>query len=344
MRVIQWTTGKAGKLSLRGILDDPRLELAGVYAYSEQKAGVDAGQLCGRPDTGIVATTDIDALIALGADAVLYTPFMADLDHVVKLLESGLNVLSTNLFLNVGGVAGQTREALAAACARGNSSLYITGIHPGWANSITTALTAVCRDVQSITIVEAADVSVYESVETWEMLGISKREASPDVIEIAKLGMISFRDSVERMGVALGFDEFDSIDFDIEFATAAETVDLGWMRIEKDTIAALRGGWSATLGGKTILRTAVVWHLTTKLNADWDLDEDHYNIVIHGEPEVRTRIRFVAPESWGNHEWDTMTAMPAVNAVIDVVGAPAGILTLKDVGLTCAPAKAWLGS
>jgi len=233
VRVIQWTTGKVGKLSLRGILDDPRLELAGVYAYSEQKAGVDAGQLCGRPDTGIAATTDIDALIALGADAVLYTPFMADLDHVVKLLESGLNVLSTNLFLNVGGVAGQTREALAAACARGNSSLYITGIHPGWANSITTALTAVCRDVQSITIVEAADVSVYESVETWEMLGISKREASPDVIEIAKLGMISFRDSVERMGVALGFDEFDSIDFDIEFATAAETVDLGWMRIER---------------------------------------------------------------------------------------------------------------
>ncbi len=64
-------------------------------------------------------------------------------------------------------------------CERGNSSLYITGIHPGWANSITTALTAVCRDVQAVTIVEAADVSVYESVETWEMLGISKREASP---------------------------------------------------------------------------------------------------------------------------------------------------------------------
>ncbi len=44
----------------------------------------------------------------------------------------------------------------------------------------------------------------------------------------------------------------------------------------------------------------VVWHLTKKLNADWDLGEDHYNIVIHGEPEVRTRIRFVPPESWGN--------------------------------------------
>jgi hypothetical protein len=53
LRVIQWTTGKVGKLSLRAILDDPRLELAGVYAYSKDKAGVDAGKLCGRPDCGV---------------------------------------------------------------------------------------------------------------------------------------------------------------------------------------------------------------------------------------------------------------------------------------------------
>ena len=38
LRVIQWTTGKVGKLSLRGVLDDPRLELVGVYAYSDEKA------------------------------------------------------------------------------------------------------------------------------------------------------------------------------------------------------------------------------------------------------------------------------------------------------------------
>ena len=49
LKVIQWTTGKVGTLALRAILDDPRLELVGVYAYSDSKSGVDAGQLCGRP-------------------------------------------------------------------------------------------------------------------------------------------------------------------------------------------------------------------------------------------------------------------------------------------------------
>ena len=148
LRVVQWTTGKVGKLSMRGILDDPRLELVGVYAYSDEKAGTDAGPLCGRPDTGVLATTDIDALIALGADTVFYNPFMADLDHAVRLLESGLDVISTNLFLNVGGIQGETKDRLAAACERGDSSLYITGINPGWINTMVTAMTAICRDVQ----------------------------------------------------------------------------------------------------------------------------------------------------------------------------------------------------
>ncbi|NVN52749.1 hypothetical protein [Mycolicibacterium hippocampi] len=340
-RVIQWTTGKVGKLSLRGIIDDPRLELVGVYAYSEDKAGADAGPLCGRPDTGVLATTDIDALIALDADTVLYTPFMADLDHAVRLLSSGLDVISTNLFLNVGGIQGETKEKLAAACEQGGSSLYITGVNPGWINTMVAAMTAVCRDVQKISITESADVSVYESAETWQALGMGLPEATPEVAALAKFGFSTFADSVERMAAALGF-EVDEMEFVIDHQTGSETVDLGWFCMEKDTIAAIRGGWNAKVNGKTVLESRVAWYLTKKLNGDWVFDDDHYKVVIQGEPEVHTRIRFVPPEHWGNHEWDTMTAMPAVNAVFNVAAAPAGILHLGDVGLPCAPAGVWL--
>ncbi|WP_024803819.1 hypothetical protein [Nocardia sp. BMG51109] len=341
LRVIQWTTGKVGKLSLRGILDDPRLELVGVYAYSPDKAGRDAGSLCGRPDTGILATTDIDSLLALNADMVLYTPFMADLEHAVRLLDSGLDVISTNLFLNLGGIQGETQEKLAAACERGNSSLFITGISPGWINSMVTAMTAVCREVETVSIFESADVSVYESAETWQALGFSLPEATPEKIEMSKLWLSTFRDSNQRMAAALGY-RLDDIEFFIEHATASADVDLGWLRIEKNTIAALRAGWNGKVGGKTVVRTNVAWYLTKQLNEDWHFDDDHYHVVIEGEPEVQTRIRFVPPDSWGNHEWDTMTAMPAVNAAFEVAAAPPGISTLKDVGLVCAPAGIWL--
>ncbi|MGW4370061.1 NAD(P)H-dependent amine dehydrogenase family protein [Nocardia takedensis] len=340
LRVIQWTTGKVGKLSLRGILDDPRLELVGVYAYSPEKAGVDAGALCGRPDVGVLATTDIDALLALDADVVLYTPFMADLDHATRLLDSGLNLLSTNLFLNVGGIRGEAEQKLAAACERGNSSLFITGINPGWINSMVTAMTAVCRAVDSVTISESADVSVYESAETWQALGFSFPEATPDKIEMSKLWLSTFRDSNQRMATALGHD-LDDIEFFIEHATAASEVDLGWLRLDKNTIAAIRAGWKGKVAGRTVVRTNVTWYLTKELNEDWTFDDDHYHVVIAGEPEVHTRIRFVPPDHWGNHEWDTMTAMPAVNAAFEVVAAPPGISTLRDIGLVCAPAGIW---
>jgi hypothetical protein len=339
-RVIQWTTGKVGKLALRGILDDPRLELAGVYAYSADKSGTDAGKLCGRPDCGVLATNDIDALIALGADTVIYTPFMADLSHAVRLLESGLDVISTNLFLNVGGINGDVKEQLQAACRRGDSSLYITGVNPGWINSLTTAMTAICRNVESVSISESANCATYESAETWLAMGMSVPEATPEIKQMAQLWMLSFRDAVQRMAVTLQY-ELDDIEFFIEWATASQKVDLGWFCMEKGTNAALRGGWNGKVNGRTVLQTRVSWYLTKHLNEGWEFDDDQYHIVIKGEPEINTRMRFIAPKSWGNHEWDTMTAMPAVSAILNVKAAPAGILALGDVGLVTAPAGIW---
>jgi hypothetical protein len=341
MRVIQWTTGKVGKLSLRAILDDPRLELAGVYAYSKDKAGVDAGKLCGRPDCGVVATDNVDALVALGADTVIYTPFMADLGHVVKLLENKLDVISTNLFLNVGGVQGDVKEQLEAACRRGDSSLYVSGINPGWVNSIAAALTAICRRVEVVTLSESADCSVYESVETWLAMGMSLPKATPEVIESARNWLKSFRDAVLRVADALEF-KLDDIEFFIEYATASQKVDLGWFCMEKGTNAAVRGGWNGKINGRTVVQLKVTWHLTKHLNEGWQISDDHYHIDIKGEPNVSTRIRFTPAEHWSNHDWDTMTALPAVNAVFDIKAARSGVLGLRDVGLPYAPAGIWL--
>lgn len=340
LRVIQWTTGKVGKLSLRGILDDPRLELVGVYAWSPDKAGTDAGELCGRPPCGVTATNDVDALIALGADTVLYTPFMADLDHVLPLLEAGTDVVSTNLFFNVGGIEGETKERLEAACARGKSSLYITGVSPGWINTMVTALTGVCRDVRKIAILESADCSVYESKETWEAMGISLTGTTPEITESAKLWMLPAKDAVQRMAHALEY-TLDDLEFFLDYATASETVDLGYMTIGKGTNGAIEVGWNGKLGDRTVIQMKFRWYLTKHLNEGWEFSDDQYRVVIDGEPGLDTRIRFIPPDHWGNHEWDTMTAMPAVNAVFNVKTARPGILHLADVGLPCAPAGTW---
>lgn len=343
LRVIQWNTGKVGKLALRGVLDDPRLELVGVYAHSPDKVGKDAGELCGRPGTvtGITATDDIDALIAAGADTVLYTPFEGNVDHAVRLLEAGLDVVSTNLFLHSGGVQGEVRERLDTAGRKGNASLYVTGVNPGWVNAITAAMTAVCRKVDSVSLTESADCSVYESVETWSFLGMGEPGGTtPELIERARSWLILFQDAVLRVGDALGY-QFDDIEFFCDYATAAETVDLGWFRMEQGTNAALRGGWNGKVGGETRVNLTVVWYLTKHLAQGWVIDDDHYRLVIAGEPGLDSRIRFLPPAHWKNHDWDTMTALPAVNALFDIKAARPGVVGLRDVGLPHAPAGVW---
>ncbi len=339
-RVIQWTTGKVGKHCLRAILDDPRLELAGVYAYSADKAGQDAGALSGRPACGVVASNDIDALIGLKADTVFYTPFMADLSHAIRLLENGMDVISTNLFLNVGGIQGEVATALEAACKRGNSSLYITGVNPGWINTIVSGMTAICRQVERVTITESANCAVYESVETWSTLGMGLAEADAKVKQAAYDWLILFRDSVFRMAEALDY-RLEETEFEVEYATASEKIDLCWFCMEKDTNAALRARWDGKIGGKTVLRNEIVWYLTKKLNEGWTIDDDQYHVVVQGDPNIDTRFRFTPPAHWINHDWDIMTALPAVSAIFNVKAARVGILGLKDVGLVCAPAGIW---
>jgi 4-hydroxy-tetrahydrodipicolinate reductase len=71
-RVIQWATGRTGMRAMREVLDHPRMMRVGIWTHSTEKVGLDAGQLCGRPDTGVIATDSIDAILAIEADCVLY--------------------------------------------------------------------------------------------------------------------------------------------------------------------------------------------------------------------------------------------------------------------------------
>ena len=42
-----------GRAALKGILQHPRLELVGLRVYSEEKEGMDAGELIGLPACGV---------------------------------------------------------------------------------------------------------------------------------------------------------------------------------------------------------------------------------------------------------------------------------------------------
>ncbi len=69
-RVIQFGTGFVGHFALRAIIEHPDMELVGCWVHSDEKVGLDAGEIAGSAKTGILATSDIDALLALDADCL----------------------------------------------------------------------------------------------------------------------------------------------------------------------------------------------------------------------------------------------------------------------------------
>ena len=93
-KVIQWATGVVGSAALGGILRHPKLELVGLKVYSDDKNGLDAGDIAGTDATGVIATQDVDAIMAMEADCVLYCPLPWSTTEICRLLESGKHVIT----------------------------------------------------------------------------------------------------------------------------------------------------------------------------------------------------------------------------------------------------------
>ena len=178
--------------------------------------------------------------------------------------------------------------------------------------------------------------------QTWLAVGMSLPDSTPEVIDSARNALTLFRDSVLRLGEALEL-KLDDVQFVVDYATAADTLDLGWFRIEKGTHAALRGGWDGMIDGRTVIRYRVIWYMTKALNENWDIDQHNYLVDVVGEPDVELRVSVKPPKHWSNLEHAIVTALPAVNSIVQVIEAPPGILGLRGAGLPAAPVGIWQG-
>lgn len=85
LKVIQWATGSVGKAAIECIQNHPDLELAGCWVHSEDKHGVDVGEIIGSTPIGVRATNDVDEILAMPADAVMYAPLLPDRKQVEAL-------------------------------------------------------------------------------------------------------------------------------------------------------------------------------------------------------------------------------------------------------------------
>ena len=352
-KVIQWCTGNIGRQTLAAIIDHPDLELVAVYAHGEEKIGLDAGELCHRPMTGIVATRDVEALIAMEADCVCLTPVYYDEDVVVRLLASGKNVVAPGGFIHPAGVqSAEYMKRIDGACREGGSSTFGSGVNPGFINAVAILMTQVCRQVESVTWDEYSYAGLYNSPESWSYLGLGltpeEREsrgvsARPDPDAPNSLNFSTFKEAVGMVAAALGV-EVDEYRFGEEVAVATKPIEVAWTTYETGTVAGLRHWVTGFVAGKPMLTGRVNWYMGLDLEPNWipERSTREYlgRIAIEGEPSIHCDFgigqgRFDDPHLVKNAIDPALvaTAMPVVNAIPVVCAADPGIRTYLDLPL-----------
>ncbi len=336
---MQWTTGNVGKSSLQSIVTNSQLELVGCYAWSPDKAGRDAGELCGIPAVGVTATNDVDELLALKPDCVVYNPMWIDVGELVRILSAGVNVVTTASFIT-GHNLGEGRDRILEACQQGGSTMFGSGVSPGFAELLAIVSAMVCNRVDKVTVNEAADTTFYDSPDTEKPVGFGQPIDHPELQQMAAKGTAIFGEAVRLVGDALGV-ELDEVRCVAEFAQTTEDLVMASWTIPAGCVAGTYISWQGIVDGKTVVDLNVRWRKGQTLAPDWKIEQDGWVIQVDGQPTVTTKVGFLPPPYFAATTLEEfmalghiMTAMPVIHAIPAVVAAAPGIATYTDLPLT----------
>jgi 4-hydroxy-tetrahydrodipicolinate reductase len=332
-RVVQWATGNIGTRALRAVIEHPNMKLVGLYVHSEAKAGRDAGEVCGLGPVGVTATRDVDEILGLGADCILYMRQGCDFEEVCRLLASGANVVATRSeFHNPASLDPAVRERIEDACRRGRTSIHSTGSSPGFiTEALPLVLTSLQRRLDAYRIAEYADLSSRNSPDLlFGVMGFGRPPAPVSVEGRAHHLRESFGPSLRLVADALRL-PFDSIEASAEVAGVRRTTRIAAGTLEAGTVGAQRTTVSGMRQGKALISLTTVWYCTTDVDASWDLRPTGWHVVVDGDTPLDVSISFPVPaERWAAVS-PGLTAHRAVNAVPYVCAAPPGIRTTVDL-------------
>jgi hypothetical protein len=333
-RVIQWATGGVGCAAIQGIVNHPELELVGCWVHSRSKVGRDAGTLAGIASLGVAATDDVDALLALDADCVLYSPILADAVLVERLLRAGKNVVTPLGWFFPW--RAQDFAALEAACHAGGATLHGTGIHPGGITErFPLMVSALSGSVTHVRAEEFSDIRTYNApavISDIMLFGRTPEDAaqSPMVAFLAS----GFFQSIDMVAAALGVALDDEKRTRHEIAVATRPIDSPIGPIQPGRVAAQRFTWEGTAGGVPFVTVRTNWFMGQEsLDPAWTFGPqgERFEVEIRGDPPVTVSFHGLHPpsiaEGLQRNRGIVATAMHCMNAIPYVCRAAPGIRT-----------------
>ena len=332
-RIIQWATGSMGRTGLRRIIDAQGLTLVGAYVYGSKKVGTDTGALARREDTGVLATSDREEILALDADVVLHCPritqpYDALVDDVVALLESGKNVVSIAGFhwpdAHGDGYASRLREA----ALHGGVTLAGVGVNPGMiVERLALAASAMSHELDRMSVFETVDASGMASPEfVFGLMGLDSDPAQTDIREgpLADLYGTLFSEVLHFFAAELG-GKVTQIEPDHRLTLAQSEIETAAGPIRPGHVAATEWRWTAKTDLGPELLLSILWTADPSLHGEDR--QGHWTIRLDGRPVIKMTLDIEEgdPSRPPSRALTDATIAVAINAIPAVVAAPPGL-------------------
>lgn len=345
LRVAVISTGGVGSIAVRAVSRRPDYELVGVWVHSAAKTGRDAGELVGLGNIGVATTSELDDIIALRPDCVVYAAAGPELDAAavrdyVRLLEAGINIVSTNTpgMMFPDYWIPQLASKVRAAALTGGVTAYTSGIEPGFAgDQLAVLLSTLSNSIRSIRAQEIFDYSDYPNTQMmFDVMGFGMPMDYTPLLSLngsqrfawgPPIGLVARALDVTLDEVTEGFERV---------ATPRELVVASGV-IAPGTCGAIRMETTGIVNGLPVITIEHVNRMAPDLAPQWaSAPNGTYRVIIDGEPQINCDLRLGAADTHAAASDAGMeaTAMRVVNAIPYVVAAPAGIATSLDLPLT----------
>jgi len=345
-RVVVWGTGNVGRPAIRAVAAHKELELVGVIVSNPDKVGKDAGELAGVDSLGVAATDDWQAMIKQDIDALVYT---ANADtrgeeafmELLACLDAGVNVVSTAfyplLYPQGMDVLKEAVDPVQMVCEQNNSSVFVSGIDPGWAIDILPVLlSGVVSDIEEIRMQEVFNYALYDQPEVVrEVIGFGKSmDELPQMLEEFSMKMV-WGPMVEIVAKALDY-PLDSIETEVERLPLEKDIDVDGMgRFEKGTQGAFRFEVKGMRNGKARIVLEHITRIDDDCAPHWPYPQEGqgcHQVVIKGNPELVVSAHGHDPVEPGPAGGGNCSAANRiVNAIPAVCEAKAGVLSPLDL-------------
>jgi 4-hydroxy-tetrahydrodipicolinate reductase len=346
LRVIQMGTGFVGHFALRAIIEHPDLELVGCWVHGRDKVGLDAGEIAGTRETGITATHDMEALLAMGADCVSSAvggdgreQWVADVH--CRFLHAGVNVVSSSIVGMVDPDAHPDealRSRLEAAARRGGVSYFTSGIEPGFmSDTLPLTLSGVSQYWRSIRVQEILDYSTYVPNEAekimGDILGFGRpMDYEPILFTPGRLRYVwGGPVTLTARGLGVELDEVREVTERWPAAESFEVPRLG--SIERGTCEAYRFEVQGIVDGEPVIVLEHVTRLRPESAPEWARGEfgQGYYVHVDGDPDLRCHIACTGPDGDHHSGGILATGTRLVNAIPAVCSAPSGLISTLDL-------------